>query len=81
MQAYNDVGVPVIFIDTWFENHPDCPVNKTATYDNCYFRSMLTVTQRLEELALALTGSDQIPMEAQVERTSACAAAETFQKP
>lgn len=73
-----EAGVPVIFIDTFFDYHPNCRMaNYSRTDEFCYGRSMIDINMRLEELAVFL-GVDTNTEELNAQKQAACEAAEAF---
>jgi len=76
----NETGIPVIFIDTFFDSgsHPDCRFANLTTNDKtqCFGRSMIDIAKRIEELAIAM-GVDVGP-EVQSDKARMCAAATKF---
>lgn len=77
-------NVTPILIDYWYQTNPQgCPVDKEwgveDHFTGCKWKSMLHVVQQLEDLALALTGNQELPEEAKQAKQDACTAAENFQ--
>jgi len=81
----NKTGIEVVFIDTFYEYHPDCRyVNNETVSDyttkdktKCFGRSMLDIAKRIEELAVAINGDlDMTKIEA--DKDLACEAAQKF---
>jgi len=79
-----ETGIPVVFIDTFFEYHPDCRyVNdeENADYDykdqtKCFGRSMIDIASRIEELAIAIGGANIEQIEQ--DKKNMCKSAQKF---
>jgi len=81
----NLTGIPVVFIDTFYEYTPECRhvnndtvadyVNKDKT--QCFGRSMIDIANRIEELAIAIDGTLDTEL-IQADKALACAAAQKF---
>jgi len=75
----NETGKPVVFIDTFYDANTECRY-ENMEYKNktfCYGRSMIDITQRIEELAIAL-GVDVDTEKVNKEKEESCAAAQLF---
>jgi len=73
-----DVGVPVIFVDTFYDYNPNCRMaNYSTTREFCYGRSMIDIASRIEELAVFL-GVDTNTEELTAQKQKACEDAEAF---
>jgi len=75
-----ETGVPVVFIDTFYDYSPDCrffnfSVSENKT--NCFGRSMIDIAKRVEELAIAL-GADIDTERVENDKQAACEAAYQF---
>jgi hypothetical protein len=69
-------GLPVIFVDTYFEYHETCRAFNYSQIDpsTCYGRSMIDIANRIEELAVFL-GSDVDIDALNAQKQAACEAA------
>jgi hypothetical protein len=69
-------GLPVIFVDTYFEYNETCRAFNYSQIDpkTCYGRSMIDIANRIEELALFL-GSDVDINALNIQKQTACEAA------
>jgi hypothetical protein len=73
-----DVGVPVIFVDTFYDYHPNCRMaNYSTTVEFCYGRSMIDIAARIEELAVFL-GVDTNTEDLTAQKQKACDDAKAF---
>ena len=79
--AAEDAGVPIIFIDTFYDYNPNCRSTNFTVMDNstCFGRSMIDITVRIEELAIFL-GVDVDVDALNVQKKAACDAADAFTK-
>lgn len=86
--ATDETGIPVVFVDTFFENDPGCryvddpdPENADFSYKDktkCYGRSMIDVANRIEELAIAI-GEDDVNVERmEADKALLCETAQIF---
>jgi len=74
-----DTGIPIVFVDTFYEYHPDCRFANMTNNDKskCFGRSMIDIVTRIEELAVAL-GVDVDTDRVNKDKNTACEAAEKF---
>ena len=80
-----ETGIPVVFIDTFYDYHPECRyVNdpneddyKTKDKTKCFGRSMIGIAKRIEELAVAIGGADVEQIE-EGNKHLACESAQKF---
>ena len=75
-----ETGVPVVFIDTFYEYDPECRFTNftvSENYTNCFGRSMIDIAKRVEELAIAL-GTDIDTERVESDKQAACEAAYEF---
>lgn len=75
-------GIPVIFIDTFFDYNPNCRLsnftrNPSAGEEDCVGRSMIDIAQKIEDLAIAM-GVDVNIDQVNADKQAACEAAEAF---
>jgi len=73
-----ETGIPVVFIDTFYDNQPDCRFMNFTTNDKtqCFGRSMIDIASRIEELAIAIGGANVEQIEA--DKALACQSAQKF---
>jgi len=79
-----ETGIPVIFIDTFYDYNSDCRYVNNATEEDyelkdktrCFGRSMIDVAERIEELAIAIGGANTAQIES--DKELACQAAHEF---
>ena len=82
----NETGIPVVFIDTFYEYHPDCRYYNDPEEEDyelkdktkCFGRSMIDIASRIEELAIAIGGANVEQIEA--DKKLACQSAQKFTK-
>jgi len=76
--AEDDTGIPVVFVDTWFEYNPNCrsdDFSLSGQNEACIGRSMIDIAQKIQALAFAL-GADTT--KADKHKIEACDAAADF---
>jgi hypothetical protein len=76
-----EIGIPVVFIDTFFEYDEDCRLSNFTLGPNaneaCRGRSMIDIAQRIEELAIAI-GINVDTEQVEADKRAACQAAQDF---
>lgn len=83
-----ETGIPVVFIDTFYEYHVDCrhvgdPEESDYTTKDktkCFGRSMIDIATRIEELAIAIAGDDVNVKQIEEDRALVCESANKFTK-
>jgi len=77
----NETGIPVVFVDTFYDYSPDCRLYNFSLTDerkkSCFGRSMIDIAKRIEELAIAL-GADVDTERIERDKKAACDAASVF---